>query len=250
MWRAGLLLEGLEFKILAYMARKPVHVNIRPPIPPKDQGMVYYEVVVTEAIPTTLAPTVGDIIHNLRTSLDVLAYDLVRDKSGVDLTKVYFPFSGSATGLDEVIQRRQMDKATPEVIAHIKSLKPYTQHGNQSLCGVHALDIFDKHRSVLPAHGWVRIPYSESAPITPSAGVQWGGEQGTGILSQGHNRASNWPMGEKLPVVFKLTFPQEVPFAAQPLVETLKDLLQQFTGVIDSFESLCFGTVTKQFPWT
>jgi hypothetical protein len=214
--------------------------------------MVYHEVVVTEAIPIHLSTIVGDIVHNLRTSLDLLACELVRINGG-DTDDVYFPFAMSASDLEYMIGKRHLDRAAPHVVDLIRSFKPY-QGGNATLRGIHDLDIMDKHQELVPAHGRIRIPFSEGEPIIPSAGVQFERARlddalQTGILTRGHTRASNWPMGEGLPVHFDLTFPQEVPFAAQPLVPWCEVFVQDFAGVVDAFEALCFGTVTKQFPW-
>jgi hypothetical protein len=110
------------------------------------------------------------------------------------------------------------------------------------------LDITDKHVSLLPAHGRIRIPHTIGDPIIPSSGIQFPRHKGLGVLTRGHTRANNWPIGEKLPVNFDLTFPAG-PFASQPLVPTCERPVEEFTGVVDAFVSLCFGTITKTLPW-
>lgn len=251
-WRAGHHVGSLDSEIAAYMARRPAYANIRSGAPVKDVGMVYHEVVVTEAIPIHLSTIVGDIVHNLRTSLDLLACDLVRMNGG-DTGGVYFPFAKDATELETMIAKRHIDRAAHEVIDLVRSLKPYVG-GNLVLRGIHDLDIIDKHQELVPTHGRIKIPYSEGDPIIPSSGVHFDrtdkqGADRTGVLSSGYTRARNWPLGEALPVSFELTFPQEVPFAAQPLVPWCKGFVEEFTRVVDSFESLCFSTNTKQLPW-
>ena len=141
-WRAGQHTTTLESEINAYMARKPAHANISPSKPPKDSGMVYHEVVITEAIPIHLSTIVGDIIHNLRTSLDLLACDLVRMNGG-NVEGVYFPFAKNADELENMITRRHLDRAAPEVIDHIRFQKPYSG-GNMTLRGVHDLDVMSQ----------------------------------------------------------------------------------------------------------
>ncbi len=247
-WRANLLFEGLEFKIRNYMARNPAHANIRPALPPKDSGMVYHEIVIVEPIPITFSASIGDVIHNLRTALDLLVCDLVRDNNG-NPEEVYFPFAKNSTDLDVIIAKRKIDQAKPEAVNLLRNFKPYLENGNEALRGIHDLDIIDKHRELLLTHGRIVIPHSNGNPIIPSSGVQFSSQSGVGIISRGHTRASNWPIGERLPVTFDITFPQGVPFAAQPLIKTCVDLIREFTDLIDRFESLCFDTVTKKFPW-
>lgn len=252
-WRARFHLESLNHEISEYMSRKPAHVNIRPAKPPKDAGMVYREVHVTEPIPYHLAAVVGDFIHNLRTALDLLACDLVRmEGKGVD--NVYFPFAKNADDIDLMIERRNFNRAAPEVVEHLRRLKPYVG-GNAALRGVHDLDVIDKHQALILTHGRIKIPYSDGNPIIPSSSVQFAplnkhNEPHTGILSSGHTRADKWPIGEGLPVNFDITFPQDVPFAAQPVIPWCEGLVEEISGIIDSFETLCFGTVSKEFPWT
>jgi len=253
-WRAEQHTVSLETEIRAYMDRAPAHANIRPGTPVKDAGMIYHETILTEPIPIHISTVLGDVIHNLRTSLDLLASELVRMNGGTD-DDVYFPFAKDAAQLEDMIKRRHIDRAAPDVIDLVRHFKPYIG-GNTDLRGIHDLDIIDKHQTLITAHGNIRVPVAHTDEKTfPSSGVGFdrfdkSGVERQGKLTSGYTRADNWPIGEGLPVRFSITFPQGGPFAAQDVTTTCQRLVKEFTGVVDAFELLSSGTVTKEFPWS
>lgn len=251
-WRAKQHLESLTREIRTYLARKPAYTNIRQ-ADEKPAGMVAYETFLTEPIPVDLAPIVGDIVHNLRTSLDLLASELVR-MNGKSDDGVYFPFAKDVKELEAAIKDKKVNRASADVVDLIRSFEPYIG-GNADLRGIHDLDIIDKHQALIPAAGRIKVPSSHTDDQTfPSSGVQFSrldktGAEQVGQLQKGYTRASNWPVGKNLPVRFDLTLPGEMPFASQELISTFERLVQEFSGVIDAFEAHCFGTVTKELPW-
>jgi len=194
----------------------------------------------TEGVPITLAPIIGDIVHNLRSALDLLAVELVRLNND-DTCSVYFPFAKSAGELKTMIRQRNLDGAAPEAVALVRELKPYPE-GNPELRYIHDLDILDKHVMLVPLAGHVAIP-----------GIGLGFERENmepRILGQGSS-LGEWvePLGllpnQKLPVRFKLLFPWRGPFEDLELVPTFKHLAEKFSGIVDAFETLCFGAVSQ-----
>jgi hypothetical protein len=99
------------------------------------------------AIPDDPGAILGDCIHNLRTSLDLMACELVRSVNGND-NRVYFPFSHSEDDLDLVIKEKNFHRAGQDAVELVKSLKPY-RGGNQMLRAMHDLDIEDKHKALI-----------------------------------------------------------------------------------------------------
>jgi hypothetical protein len=89
----------------------------------------------------------GDAIHNLRSALDLLAYQLVDAYSGKAGDATAFPiwrtegqFLGGSAGY--------MRGAHPDAIRVMRNLKPY-KGGNETLWRLHRLDATDKHRLLL-----------------------------------------------------------------------------------------------------
>ncbi len=90
----------------------------------------------------------GDVIHNLRSALDHLAYALaIAGTDDVPKPGVGFPIAKDEATY-ESIKERKVEGIRPEAVELIDSLKPYNS-GNDCLWRIHELDIVDKHRSVL-----------------------------------------------------------------------------------------------------
>ena len=96
-----------------------------------------------EPFPEELSAIFGDIVHNLRTALDLAASACVRANGKSD-KGVFFPFCKEASELDAMIKRRNIDRAHPDVVSYIRSLAPY-KGGNIALRAIHDLDVRDKH---------------------------------------------------------------------------------------------------------
>lgn len=112
-------------------------------------------------IPDMWGCIVGDIIHNLRSALDILACDLARNNnaSAASISKTYFPISGSrelfelgpldskgkrgSPGLDKIKSLSATDRD------RIARLEPY-KGGAEVFWYLHELDIADKHRLLVP----------------------------------------------------------------------------------------------------
>jgi hypothetical protein len=94
-----------------------------------------------------LSVIAGDAIHNLRSALDLLAWQLVEANGQKPGDTTAFPvwrnegqFIGGNAGF--------MKGAHRDAISEMRSLKPY-KGGNDSLWRLHRLDATDKHRLLL-----------------------------------------------------------------------------------------------------
>ena len=99
--------------------------------------------------------TLGDVVHNLRASLDHVAVAAVElnEKNPKD---VYFPFAPSIERLEDSIKKAKFSRASPDAVDLLRSFKPY-RGGNAALRGLHDLDVSDKHRSLVPAMASIKI---------------------------------------------------------------------------------------------
>jgi hypothetical protein len=101
-------------------------------------------------IPVDVSLIVGDILQNLRSSLDHLAYALVVANNQTPNTKTYFPIT------EEVPEptnpksdfSRKVCGMSQDAINTILLLKPY-KGGNHALWGLHALNNWDKHNLIV-----------------------------------------------------------------------------------------------------
>jgi hypothetical protein len=98
-------------------------------------------------LPFEALAAAGDIVHNLRSSFDHLAYQLVIVGSGKEPTRrVEFPIAKDFATY-EADKARKVDGMRDVAIKHIDNLKPY-KGGNQLLWRIHELDNIDKHRTL------------------------------------------------------------------------------------------------------
>jgi hypothetical protein len=154
----------------------------------------------------------GDVVHNLRTSLDQAASEMARLRGQRD-KNVYFPFSDSADTLDEQIKRKNFDRCGPQAVGLIKSVKPYPG-GHELLRFIHDLDIQDKHTSLLVM----------------------------GLSFQGMANISELHPTDLRPIKANVVacFQEGTPAALRPVMETLERIHDATAGIIDAFAMLDF----------
>lgn len=100
-----------------------------------------------------IACCVGDATHNLRSSLDLLACEVV-ERSGASPKGVHFPFAQTAAALTGpkggAIKAKNFHRARSEAQTLLLSLEPHAEpHGNRLLRSLHDLDLIDKHQDLL-----------------------------------------------------------------------------------------------------
>src|SRR3990172_3595613 len=110
-----------------------------------------YHIAGGEDGPPDIARIGGDVIQNLRSALDHLAYQLVLVGTGKPgpFFHVYFPIFDSAPEY-KAGKTRQIKGMRQEAIDAIDGIKPY-KGGNDTLWQLHSLNRIDKHRLILTA---------------------------------------------------------------------------------------------------
>lgn len=110
---------------------------------------VTWQMQLSESPPGIIPLLIGDVIHNLRSALDILICDVARLR---DLGKrqFKFPFAESEAKLLKIL-KDEHKRIGDDVCDAILALQPYTG-GNPLLRGLHDLDIIDKHRLILPVY--------------------------------------------------------------------------------------------------
>lgn len=99
-----------------------------------------------------IALITGDAIHNLRTALDY-AWIGVLEKLLPSVVDEYskFPIRRTRQEVENTLKGRKIDTACPALYKRVVSeIKPYIG-GDDSLYGLHDLDISDKHLDLIPA---------------------------------------------------------------------------------------------------
>lgn len=252
--RAKEHLSMLAADVRTYLASKPYDVATKRV---SDSRRLVYFVASVRPTPHRLSAILGDAIHNLRSALDHLAYQLVWVGSGKrPSSHVYFPIADDRTKYIEQ-RRRQMKGATPAAIATLDSLAPY-KGGNDDLWRLHRLDNVDKHRVLLTSGSALRsinlgalmleqalrhfVPPPEADKLLEThrldlffrpADRMFPIKVGDELLVD----APDAETSEKLEFRFEVAFGEEGVALGEPILETLSTLLQAVEAIPPKFES-------------
>jgi hypothetical protein len=101
----------------------------------------------SRAISIDLVTAAGDMIHNLRSALDHLAWQLAHWERTIPDSMCCFPIAASLSEYESK-KIRHVAGMSPEAKKAIDDLRPY-KGGNEPLWRIHYLDIVDKHHQPL-----------------------------------------------------------------------------------------------------
>lgn len=149
--RARRHIVELEQATRDYLDSKPVVIVVERWSQPFFVPTSAWTARIKRDVPPDLSAILGDIVHNLRTALDLLANDLVR-KAERNPTAVYFPFSHTKEELTEQIKKKHFDRAGERAVEFLKFVEPY-RGGNVGLRAIHDMDVADKHQALIPILG-------------------------------------------------------------------------------------------------
>jgi len=150
--RAKQHIADLDVARQAFFAAEPYRVGTKHD--PQTRKLIYY-VVSVEDVPTNILLITGDVIQNLRSALDHLAYQLHLTGTGKTTSKdlVYFPIGG--TNATEYKSQRdgKVKGMRQDAIDAIDATEPYKGGKGHQLWVLSKLNNIDKHRLVLIAIG-------------------------------------------------------------------------------------------------
>jgi hypothetical protein len=244
--RAYYHIGSLRASITTFLAGNPFAIIVEQPEAWAKLDKYVWTARIKTPVPKEFATAIGDVVHNLRTALDLLASDLVR-LNGKDTNNVYFPFAINARKLEEQIKKKNFDRAGQDAVRLLRTYKPYTV-GNSTLRALHDLDIQDKHQALIPAISTAQMP---PCTLLASNGEycaipSWK----SAIPRDGYwlvaiPMVANMTLGTKIQANFTLVFDQDTPFAGGEVLPTLSSLNELVASIIESFAAISVG---KAFP--
>lgn len=218
---------------------------------------VIHRVTKIPKIPPAIPAMSGDVLQNLRSALDHLAYQLFRHHSGekASARHICFPiFDDESNYLSQ--RGKKLEGIHPHSIAAIDQVKPY-KGGNDVLWRLHKLNNIDKHRTLITAGTALHSIFigerlislfkeQEISPLKPNAPadqinfqvrptnkkfpVKVGDILFNGIVSEKD--------GDKLGYSFQLSFGEPGVIEGEPLYETLIRMLREVRMLIFRFQKL------------
>ncbi|HUS98314.1 MAG TPA: hypothetical protein VMX97_16425 [Hyphomicrobiaceae bacterium] len=238
--RARQHIDEFKKKTDAYLAREPFAIVVDQPKMWVDMNCQAWCAKIHEPIDAGLSGILGDAIHNLRTSLDLLATDLVV-VAGKNPKSVHFPFADSQSGLADQIKRKNFHRAGSAAVDLLKFLKPY-KGGNEGLRALHDLDVMDKHKALVPVAQSVVMNLSGMLPKdAPQKSKDDLSEWGTRISENDQQvvimpMAWGLPLGTKIKCSFALILAEPKFVAGQELVGLLNEFARIVEVIIEEFE--------------
>lgn len=143
-------------------------------------------------IPTDIPGRIGEILHNLRSSLDQMACAIAFQHSGTT-DGTYFPFGKTAQIFEGELARKGKN-LPPDARAMIRALKPYNA-GNKLLWAFHDFNRADKHVDVVAINATVTFDMSslmvrsgQVIRVGPARGRHFVYDATTGNLIQPNER--------------------------------------------------------------
>jgi hypothetical protein len=163
--RAKQHLDSLESVVTEYRSSHP---NALSPQYDISTDQTSWVVVIGEDIKDEIALLLGDIIHNGRSSLDLLANDHLTDAGLTPTRNTYYPFAENAAQMQDRLTRTGLIGLAGQSLSYFLT-NPPSKDRNPVLYSLHALDIVDKHRTITPVTSFVEIDHlvvtAQSAPL-------------------------------------------------------------------------------------
>lgn len=248
--RASIHLDELRSAVASYISADPLdfcwesvpwiekYAGIHAP----DAHLIGLVPRVRVAIPETFAPIIGDVVHNLRSALDIMMFDLISESVPEDRRRsISFPFWRSETGRAKAMQYVELK---PEVSSLVKAWEPYPG-GRSRLHVLHDMWNTDKHRSIIPTMGGVEFSQvgammnhclnGDQKMVDPfPARKQVRDGQPYIVMPRGDEEP---PVGTKVPCVFSLALDGDEELKGRDLVGELEAHRNVVRCVLESFET-------------
>jgi hypothetical protein len=244
--------RDLEAEARSYLASTPYVIGTRRN--PGSRRLIYF-VASVQPTPPRISAVLGDTIHNLRSALDHLAYQLV--SAGTDKppsSRVCFPIVDDRRKYAG--RRSELSGARPEAISAVDALMPY-KGGNDTLWKLHRLDNVDKHRRLITAGSAFRSvdigsqlnrgmqeaiassPLAGRIPELPLLNLSLKPADRLFPLKKGDELFIDLPdavADERTQFRFEVAFGEEGVVFGEPIIETVGSMMSLVEGLLPTFE--------------
>jgi hypothetical protein len=232
--RAKKHISDLDVSIRAFCDSEPYSLGIKehPEI-----AQVALHVRNIEPIPDEIALVIGDAVHNLRSALDHLSWQLVEAGGGTPSRSTYFPICQTAQQYTSAIVQGEINKMRPGAEIVTRAVQPY-ETGDDTLWHIHELDRIDKHRLILTVttvlRDWqlaIQPGWDVKFDVTPGDPLIDGYEIVRIPATTSHPQAHK---GFKLGL--DVAFGESEIVAGKPVFETLNGMADFVGSLITNFE--------------
>lgn len=214
-------------------------------------GQRILKIKVSAQPPPWWGAILGDAIHNLRSSLDLLVCELVRSEGNPVTDQTAFPVTRSANAFESGYLRK-VEGAPKAAVDLIKGAKPY-KGGNDAFWRLHRLDIADKHRLLIAVGSAYKNVIIDFGALNrqsfasalgvdpseiPSMPVALRPADRQFPLKDGAELFRGPPMDVNPQISLEIAFGEGEVVEGEPLIPTLRELVQFVEGFIELFPPL------------
>jgi len=241
-------IRKLESVIRDYINSKPYEIYQTE----ETNGDLTYRLRVLKELPQDWGLDIGDIIHNIRSSLDLLVSDFLINTGKNPTNKSAYPFYETEKEIvgDSANRMIGVSKASRNLIISTQPFKT----GNQTLWKLHKLDIISKHRLIIPVGSSSRSIGVDMTGIFRRQGIlpadfkpmpifikpadrQYPLKDGSGIFGVSkQGRESHDPTDHQF--VFDISFGEGDVMDGEPIIETLDLFAQEVQNIFERAEKL------------
>jgi hypothetical protein len=180
--RANYHIGDLEREFQLFVSKKPhrFSVNVEP-----NTGHMSIRVRFIDKPPSTFALIIGGAIHNLRTALDHLMWEVVGINGGKQHQYLSFPTRDNRVNFESAWNG--IETPSQWVKDAVRATEAFDGGSGNDLYQIHDLDRTDKHRTILPtlratSHPPFRILYPDGRVLATMKG---------NVMSQGSDEFAN-----------------------------------------------------------
>jgi hypothetical protein len=235
-------------QIIEFLTSKQGHV-VRPDLDPRSGRHILF-IGPPQGIPVELPLFIGDAIHNLNSVMDYLWSGLARAIDQDLASKITFPRDEDRDNLvkrlaDPKGPNATIKKAFPKAEGFLlEQVKPYKRRNDAVgpdeglVWSLNKLDNISKHRLLIPTTNIIQFKNAFSVVSETGSRVN---HAAVSVRTSGPSLtvAFDSPFhieGDPDPVI-DVIFDQGDHFAGQPVLETLVNLVEAVTKVVDAFEN-------------
>lgn len=208
---------------------------------------------IVRTIPNDWPAVLGDAIHNLRSALEFLAWQLVERNNSTPARHTGFPIVDSKKELGLGLISK-LAGASPASVRMVRRLKPY-KGGNSLLHQIHSLDIVDKHRLILIVGAankalvlkfHMKIPGQDQLYAFPPLAMEPSDRQfpltdGVEVFRIMAAARKDDPLTKsEHKIVFELAFGDVDEVKSLPLIETLEAMHKHTSRIVEMSHRLFF----------
>src|SRR3990167_642520 len=187
-------------------------------------------------LPCEIPLIIGDIIHNLRSSLDIMACEIVTKSGNIPSRNTYFPISDTRDKLISLINSGEIKMAGQDICDLIADfIKPY-RGGNDSLWSLHQLGIIDKHRLLIPVVSVTQLTGVCAYDDNNNQFIDTSLSIGEGVRLNAIATSANLHITSYGKPTFGIFFGKGDILENHPIFPTLHHLAQAVSGVIQTIE--------------